>query len=323
MLHVMPPQPDVDTPAFVPDAASTIAMPKGVNAPGGLPALSIVVCTRNRVAQLKRCVEAVLAVTTAHDWELVLVDNASTDGTWDYLASLADQRGLPASITTVVEPIPGLAAARNRGWRAARGGIVAFTDDDCYIAPDFVDSMVQVFVDHPEIGFAGGRILLFDDRDCRITIQESPRPVRFPPRTFLAAGEVQGANMAFTRAALEQVGGFDERLGAGTPFPCEDIDAVAAVLWAGVPGVYHPKPVVYHHHGRRMPDEVESLMRSYDAGRGAYLAKYLLRADSRMTYLRASLGSLRRDCTGAVRRGRLPRRSLRELTSGLRFALRG
>jgi GT2 family glycosyltransferase len=197
-----------------------------------------------------------------------------------------------------------------------------------------VDSLIRIFEDDPNIGFLGGRILLFDTLDYGITIQESQQRRDFRPSTFIAPGEVHGANMAFKRTALERIGGFNERLGAGTPFPIEDIDAAAAALWAGIPGVYDPRAVVYHHHGRRSEREAQKLMRSYDAGRGAYYTKYILRRDSRSEYARAWIRSIKYNWERSLRtyfraflRGRLPRRrsfhwqSLRELSSGLRFAL--
>jgi len=129
--------------------------------------------------------------------------------------------------------------------------------------------------------------------------------------------------MAFRRSVLELIGGFDERLGAGTRFPCEDIDAVASALWAGIPGVYDPRPVVYHHHGRRAKFEIEKLMRSYDEGRGAYYAKYVLQKASRSKYVTAWIASIVKECIYELRNGHLPTmgQSFRELCSGVRFAV--
>jgi glycosyltransferase involved in cell wall biosynthesis len=305
----------------------------GLQGPQPSPILSVVVCTRNRFSKLKRCVDVLLSVTTARHWELIIVDNGSTDGTSEYLASIDQKQFNQVHVTTTFEPKRGLAAARNKGWPTAKADMIAFTDDDCYVSETYVDSILQVFQDHPEVGFLGGRILLFDPLDYKITIQESQHQCYFRPRTFIAAGQVQGANMAFKSTTLERIGGFDERLGPGTPFNCEDINAAAAALWAGIPGVYDPRPVVYHHHGRRTEREARELRRSYDAGRGAYYAKYILRGDSRSEYVRHWIRSIKKDwvwarrtCVGALRQGRLPQRgsfpwqSLRELSSGLRFA---
>jgi GT2 family glycosyltransferase len=128
--------------------------------------------------------------------------------------------------------------------------------------------------------------------------------------------------MAFRRAVLERIGGFDERLGHGTRFSCEDIDAVASALWAGFSGVYDPRAVVYHHHGRRGESEVRELRRRYDEGRGAYYAKYISAKKSRSEYLKAWIRSAGTECTESLRTCRLPtmERSRREFWSGLRFA---
>jgi GT2 family glycosyltransferase len=285
------------------------------------PIISVVVCTRNRFSKLERCVDALLSVTTARDWELVIFDNGSTDGTSEYLATIDQKQFNRVQVTTTCEPKRGLAVARNTGWRTANAGIVAFTDDDCYVSKHYVDSVIEVFEEDPNIGFLAGRILLFDTLDCRITIEESQHRRDFRPWTFIAPGAVQGSNLAFRRTILERIGGFDERLGAGTPFPCEDIDAAAAALWSGVIGVYDPRPVVYHHHGRRTEREAQELMLSYDVGRGAYYAKYILRRASRLEYAMAWIRSIGNEWGRALPRGHFPQRWLRELSSGLRFAL--
>ncbi len=299
-----------------------LGMPHCLPETKDLPALSVIVCTRDRLDSLKQCVAALAAVRTEQAWELVVVDNASSDGTAEYLGVLAKQALPIPKLTTTLEPKRGLAAARNTGWRSASANLLAFTDDDCYVASEFVDSVIQVFAENYNYGFCSGRILLFDDRDYPVTIQESEERVEFLPQTFLPAGAVQGANLAFRKEALERIGGFDERLGAGTPFPSEDVDAAAAALWAGFPGVYDPRPVVFHDHGRRTDQAVNALRASYDAGRGAYYAKNIWQPRTRAAYLKAWGKSIRRDLRESRWSGRLPLQSIREVISGARFTLR-
>jgi len=281
--------------------------------------ISVVVCTRNRVDSLRRCVQAFAAVSTNHEWELVVVDNGSDDDTNAFLASLPRRFG-KARVTTTLEPRRGLAAARNRGIDEAHGNIVAFTDDDCYVSEDYIDTMIAAF-ESPEIGFVGGRILLYDQSDLKTTIQESKDHLVLQPRTFVAAGTVQGANMAFRKAILNRIGGFDENLGAGTSFACEDIDAVASSLWAGTTGAYDPRPTVYHHHGRKTKSEARDLWKKYDRGRGAYYAKYILRSDSRSEYLRHWMRSIKGGAISSGLRGLLVtiRQSFHELCGGLHY----
>jgi glycosyltransferase involved in cell wall biosynthesis len=245
--------------------------------------LSIVVCTCNRIDKLKRCIDAILASRSDAERELIVVDNGSTDATSAYLHELSTKRtSLP--IISIREPRRGLARARNAGWRAANGEIVAFVDDDCYAAPDFADAVTAAFAD-PAIDFIGGRVLLYDRSDLNITIQEREEEVKFPAHCFVPPGEILGGNMAFRRCVLEAIGGFDACMGPGAKFNCEDVDAVARACWAGFDGIYTPNVVVNHHHGRRHR-EYNAIMRSYNRGTGAYYAKFVMRPDSRRTYLR-------------------------------------
>ena len=281
--------------------------------------VSVVVCTRNRVDSLRRCIQAFAAINTDYKWELIIVDNGSDDGTSAFLASLPRQLA-KANVIAAFEPKRGLAAARNKGISKASGNIIAFTDDDCYVTENYIDSMIAAF-ENPEISFVGGRILLYDQSDIKLTIQEREDYFVLHPRTFVASGTVQGANMAFRSAILDHIGGFDENLGAGTGFPCEDVDAVAAVLWEGFTGAYDPRPVVYHHHGRKTKREATDLWKAYDKGRGAYYAKYILRSDSRSKYIRGwvsgvKFGATRADLKNKLWHGRL---SLRELFGGLHY----
>lgn len=245
--------------------------------------LSLIVCTRDRRRHLADFFSALSRLDCARPWELVVVDNGSTDGTGEALPALV--RSVRAPSVIVSEPRPGLGRARNTGVARAAGDLLVFTDDDCYPAPDYLDCMAAVFED-PAIGFAGGRILLHDPLDSPVSIQTDPHVVAIPPRSVVPAGLIQGANMAFRRGVLERIGGFDNALGAGTPFANEDVDAVARASAAGVAGGYFPGPTVAHHHRRREAAEVADLWRRYDRGRGAYYAKCILDFPQRARYAR-------------------------------------
>jgi glycosyltransferase involved in cell wall biosynthesis len=296
-------------------------LPTDAEAPRNLskPDVSVVVSTLNRIERLRKCVECLLGQNTRFSWELIVVDNGSTDETSAFLEELGREKHAHVQIIITREQQRGLARARNKGWRMARGDIVAFTDDDCYAPENYVDSIVEVFDSHPDVGFAGGRVLLYDQTDFRITIEESEQTVPFRPFTYIAPGNIHGANMAFRRTALERIGGFDPRLGAGTIFPCEDIDAVAAVLWSGIPGIYDPRMMVYHHHGRKAGKAVEALIRAYEAGRGAYFAKYIMRRDSRAEFVRGWAKSVKEDWNASWEYRRIPGRPIREALWAMRF----
>lgn len=246
--------------------------------------VSLVICTRNRADRLARTLDAVAQLAFAGPWEAVLVDNGSTDGTDQALARFAEGSGL--NVTLLHEPRPGLSHARNAGWRGARGAIVAFTDDDCYPAADFLAETVRCFAE-ADVAFVGGRVLLYDNEDLPVTIQLLERRVPVPAASYVRSGLIHGANFAFRRAVLECIGGFDPLLGAGAPLhSSEDWDALIRAIAAVFAGAYDPGPVVFHHHGRRSVAEMKRVKAGYDIGRGAVYAKGLMDARTRVRFVK-------------------------------------
>jgi GT2 family glycosyltransferase len=235
------------------------------------PEISVIISSRNRAASLIQCLRYFAAAgMQQHKAELVLVDNGSSDTTFDTMMDFRNQADF--LVTVVREERCGLSNARNAGLAASRGDIVVFTDDDCYIAPDFLKVVAEIFSTKP-IDYCGGRILLFDEYDSRYGCDLNPRFLFIPPRTFLDPGDIQGANMVFRRAVIDRIGGFDTMLGAGTPFRCEDIDYCTRASWAGFAGAHVPELVVYHHHGRKPGKAIKELQRANEYAEGAYYAK--------------------------------------------------
>ena len=180
--------------------------------PAADPAIdfSLILCTRNRAGALARTFAAYEALRTAARWEMIVVDNGSTDATGAVIAAQARAGRLP--LVPVAEPRPGLARARNAGLRHAAGRIICFSDDDCYPAADFIDAWLHAFAASP-LDYAGGRVELFDPADAAVTIQTRREPAAFPPRRFIAPGAVHGANMVFRRATVAALGPFLEPFG--------------------------------------------------------------------------------------------------------------
>lgn len=241
--------------------------------------ISVVICTRNRADQLKVCLEHLAATQSSVAWELVVLDNGSVDATPEIISTFEHQNTIPMKVLTL--PARGLGRARNAAWRISSGDIVAFTDDDCYVAPDFLEAIVGAFARGDRIGYVGGRILLHDPSDARITIEESTEERHFPAYSFLHTGAFHGANMAIRRSALESIAGFDESFGYGTPFPASDIETLTRVSFSGWEGLYDPRIVLRHHHMRK-PADVPQLLHRYATGRGAYWAKFLLMRQTRV-----------------------------------------
>ena len=237
------------------------------------PDISIVVCTRNRAPYLTQTLRFYEQVVSKPNWELIVVDNGSSDETPEVLDRFASATRV--AIRRLAEPRTGASRARNLGWQHAEGEIIAFTDDDCYPQADYVDALWVNFASNA-VGYLGGRVLLFTRDDYPITIQPREERLVFPPGSFISTGVIQGANIAVRKDVLTALGGFDDLLGAGTRFPCEDVDLLSRASFAGIAGVYDPRPVIFHHHRRQSREQVQALARYYDRGRGAYYAKALL-----------------------------------------------
>jgi glycosyltransferase involved in cell wall biosynthesis len=238
------------------------------------PIIALIIVTRNRCEQLSRTLESLKKLRTHLAWELILVDNGSTDGTERVLDAFAAEFTQPVRL--VYEPAVGQGNARNAGWTSTQAKIIAYLDDDCYPADDFLDAVVECFAETPNLGFISGRILLYDQTDLRMTIQESLTPIPLAPYSFVLPGIIQGANSAFRRASLVEVDGFDPRFGgAKGQFLAEELDVAARISAAGWHGAYDPRPLVYHHHGRKTRSEEWRLMRIYQRGIGGFYAKCL------------------------------------------------
>jgi len=277
--------------------------------------VSLVISTRNRAPRLPELF-ASLARLESPDagWELILVDNGSTDSTAAAIREFAGEA--PCVVRCVHAATPGLSHARNAGLGCAAGRIVAFTDDDCYPKPDYLRAIVDVFERH-QPGVLGGRVVLHDATDARVGVKDVPAAFEIAPRTFVPPGVMHGANLAVRREVLAAVGGFDPLLGAGTRcMAAEDTDFIARIVWAGWTARYDPAPVVAHHHGRKPGAAADLQRQGYDRGRGAYYAKWALDRQARRTYLRAWYGSARR-----MLRKRDPRPFGREVAGASRYLL--
>lgn len=235
--------------------------------------VSLVICTRNRAQFLPSHLASLAEITSTLAWEIIFVDNNSTDDTALVLAQFANQSAIPVSV--LHENALGSSNAKNAGWTLAKGKIIAFTDDDCYPASDFIDCVAHAFLEK-NIAFTGGRVLLHDPNDLPATIKLEDEFDYFNPHSFIWPGSLHGANFAFTKKLLEDIGGFDPLMGAGTPFPCEDCDILLRASTSGVRGKYCPNIVVSHHHRRRTSEDLAKLDASYLGGRGAYFMKALV-----------------------------------------------
>jgi glycosyltransferase involved in cell wall biosynthesis len=239
--------------------------------------ISIVICTRNRADSLARALDSICraAQTWTMPWELVIVDNGSTDHTADVASSLA--REASYQIRLVHEPRVGVSQAKNRGIREATGEWLAFTDDDCLVTPGWLPAIHRGFQLDSAVGLIAGRTELWDPTLFPHCVRTSAieAEYRWPTGPEFMAGN----NIALPARVFSIVGGFDERLGPGTrAYSAEDGDLVYRVLKAGFVGKYLPDALLYHDH-RRSVDDLRVIRRNYAVGNGAFLMKHILRGD--------------------------------------------
>src|SRR6266850_5965612 len=118
--------------------------------------VTVGICTWNRAALLREALGSLtrLAVPPRLEWEVLVVDNGSTDDTPSVVAEL----GVAIPIRCVFERAPGLSNARNRCVREARGAYILWTDDDVIVDPGWLRAYVRAFQEHPASAVFGGPV---------------------------------------------------------------------------------------------------------------------------------------------------------------------
>ncbi len=240
------------------------------------PLISVVVPVRNGAAHLGRCLESLDAL----DWprerlEIIVVDNASTDDS----AAIASSHGA----RVIAEPQRGVARARNAGWRASRGDLIAFTDCDCIVSPRWLRALAPAF-DDAEIGAAGGRLVpdtpktVIEEYIIAKDILSQERAMRDDPISppFLVT-----ANAIYRRAVLDALGGFDDNFAIAG----EDADLAWRAQWAGWRLRLIPEAEVIHCHRATLRGFMRQV-RSYGAGTSHLFKKHRERLGFRRFTLR-------------------------------------
>jgi glucosyl-dolichyl phosphate glucuronosyltransferase len=217
---------------------------------------SIVIPTHNRADELRETIRSISKLNVRDDWELVVVDNNSPDHTRSVVEE--ESRSFPAPLRYLFEPEQGRYAALNTGIRAAQGDIIATTDDDARVEPDWLtqadDALNALGCD-----YVGGKVL---------PIWKAERPAWLPhrPGVHWAVLALQdhgdhplefgvngipwplGINTATKRSAFDRTDLFDNRLGrkAGTLRNQAQREWHLRARAAGLRGFYIPQMVVHH-----------------------------------------------------------------------------
>ncbi len=181
---------------------------------------SIVVPTLNRAHVSSLSVESLLAQAASVPYEIVVVDNDSADDTRVRIQALAEKAA--GRLRYILGQQPGCSAARNAGIAAARGGIIAFIDDDAIAGPGWLEALARTYRAYPDAWCVGGKILLklpgvlprwFDPRSVTMRAHLSGFDLGDAVVKRHYPHDVWGANFSVRRSALERVGLFDPSLG--------------------------------------------------------------------------------------------------------------
>jgi glucosyl-dolichyl phosphate glucuronosyltransferase len=217
---------------------------------------SVIICTYNRARSLRETLGSLARLSTNAEWELIVVDNNSNDNTKAVIDEAA--KNFPVPLKYLFEAEPGKFVALNKGITNSRGDIIATTDDDALIEPDWLDRAAEG-LERFDCDFVGGRVL---------PIWNGPRPRWLPDRPGLHWAVIAlldlgskpvefgcngvpwplGVNEVTRREAFDRAGLFDNRLGrkAGTLRNQANREWHLRARALGIRGFYIPEMVVHH-----------------------------------------------------------------------------
>lgn len=216
--------------------------------------ITVIVCTYNRCESLRKALDSIVAskVHNSVQWEVLVVDNNSTDRTVEVVTDLSGR--YPGRFRYIAEPQQGLCNARNAGIREARGKILVFVDDDVTVESTWLDNLTRR-LSEGQYGAAGGRILA---ERAFVVPRWVPLTERHPwgPLALFDLGPEAGpsneppfgANMAFRKDLFDKYGYFRtdlDRCGKGM-LSNGDTEFGHRLLNAGERLYYEPSATVYH-----------------------------------------------------------------------------
>ena len=220
------------------------------------------------------------------DWELIVVGQGDEQALRATVTAAAagDQRVRYVHLERL-----GTSAARNRGTEEAKGDVIAFMDDDCEAADDWMPQIVAAFDRHPGAGIVAGSLVKPPAGPGRFKVCPEMIPLEVLHDPAVTGSEAPegfgwaGANMTVRRRVAEVVGPWDELLGPGTRFAStEDTDYIIRAEAAGTCMYSTPAVVMHHTHGYRYGIRAAyRLLRNYAVGNGALAAKLTLLGDPR------------------------------------------
>ena len=272
--------------------------------------IAVVLCTRHRPPGVKRALDSILAVQPASGL-IVIVDHADSS-LFDHLQEFD---GRP-EVLRIHDKGTGLARARNIGTEAAEAAgasIVAYTDDDCTVDPKWLVGLNSAFALAPDVALVFGTTKAADHDREQGTIPSYMVSKNAIRRGLASKPHIEGmgACMAVRIDAWRSVGGFDDRLGAGTPLAAaEENDLSLRLLLAGFAVAETPAAEVLHH-GFRDRFDASALMACYMRGSGAATAKMVRLGGVAAILASAAIGKRWLSGRSGIKIGHLPPRWIR------------
>lgn len=200
-----------------------------------IPKVSVIVCSYNGAQTLESCLRSLRKIDYP-DYEVVVVDDGSTDNTREILAH-------HPWVNAIHQTNHGLSVARNVGAAAAKGEILAYTDSDCMADPDWLYYLVGTLLSGNYAGVGGPNISPPAQNWQQACVAAAPGGPSHVLLTDVMAEHIPGCNMAFHRWAFERIGGFDpEYRKAG-----DDVDFCWRLQQEGEVIAFSPSAIVWHY----------------------------------------------------------------------------
>lgn len=219
-----------------PVCALAASLPRQLLPPVEAPSFSVIVCTRNGSQTLRACLES-LGRLNYPQYEVLVIDDGSTDAVPEIVKAFPKVRAIRQ------EPA-GLSVARNLGMKEAHGSLLAYTDDDCIVHPDWLVHLAHVFAADPKVIAAGGpNIPPPPRRGTERVVAAAPGAPAHVLLNDTEAEHLPGCNLAIRKEALQSIGGFRPVFTTAG----DDVDICWRLRDTGGLLKYVPGAMVWHH----------------------------------------------------------------------------
>ena len=216
--------------------------------------ISVIICTYNRDKYIYECLQHLAANKSKTEWEIIIVNNNSTDNTSDECKRF-EQDYKPLNYYYFIETQQGLSFARNRGIQESHGEWLVFLDDDAFVEPDYIDNLAKNLNTNTDIGAFGGKIVPFFEEKTPdwlnpwsmsfvSALDKGQQTCEFSSKEYPI-----GANMGISRRVIAECGVFNTSLGrngSNILLGGEEKDIFNRIRQNGYKIIYFPDITVRH-----------------------------------------------------------------------------